>query len=170
VCVRYPPDAARGCDERGSGRDGNGNDNDTTVDFDVTLPHGAGLAAHTVNGSVDAVGDGAVDAATVNGSVTVEGRDVRSARTVNGSVTVRILDRGRGTLSAHTVNGSIDVALPAGTGVDLHASTMTGDINAAGVSVERPRYGPGARAAAVLGDGTRTLDLKTLNGSITVRR
>ncbi len=52
VCVRYPPDAERGCDERRSSH--GSSDNDTAVDFDITLPRGARLDAATVNGTVDA--------------------------------------------------------------------------------------------------------------------
>ena len=167
VCVRYPPDANRGCDERRASHDGN--NSDTAVDFDITVPHGVAVNAHTVNGSVDVTNDGITEARTVNGSVRVEGRDVREARTVNGSVHVRILD-GRGSLSAKTVNGSIDVSLPRGTGVELTAHTLTGSINAEGVDVQRPRYGPGARANATLGDGARKLALETVNGSITLNR
>ena len=170
VCVRYPPDAGRGCDSRSEWHEHNSNDNDTMVDFDVTVPHGIVLDARTVNGSVDAVNDGPADASTVNGSVSLEARDVRTANTVNGSISVRVLDRSRNALTAHSVNGSIDVALPEGTGVELDARTLTGDINAGGVSVDRPRYGPGARAKATLGDGARRLSLHTVNGSITLKR
>ncbi|MEA2720276.1 MAG: hypothetical protein QOJ39_2140 [Candidatus Eremiobacteraeota bacterium] len=171
VCVRYPPDANRGCDVRGESHNGNDNDNnDTAVDFDITVPHGITLDARTVNGSVDAVNDGPADAATVNGSVNLEARDVRSVHTVNGSVSIRILDRSRAALSAHTVNGSIDIALPEGTGVALDARTLTGDISAAGATVDRPRYGPGARSKTTLGDGARRLSLQTVNGSITLKR
>ncbi|MDB5070661.1 MAG: hypothetical protein JWM87_1772 [Candidatus Eremiobacteraeota bacterium] len=169
VCVRYPPEANRGCDTRGDRHEGN-NDNDTAVDFDVTVPHGIVLDAQTVNGSVDAINDGPADASTVNGSVSLEARDVRTAHTVNGSVNVKVLDRSRGAISAHTVNGSIDVALPEGTGVALDARTLTGDISAAGASVDRPRYGPGARSKSTLGDGARRLSLHTVNGSITLHR
>jgi hypothetical protein len=168
VCVRYPPDTSRSCDERRwSHRD---NRNDTAVDFDITVPHGVVVDAGTVNGSVDVVNDGIAEAETVNGNVRVEGRDVRRARTVNGSVRVRVLDAGRGTLSAKTVNGSIDVSLPAGTGVELDARTLTGEITADGATVRHPQYGPGARANATLGDGARRVSLETVNGSITLKR
>jgi hypothetical protein len=169
VCVRYPRDADRSCAERGSWGDED-NRNDTVVDFDVTVPHGAGVDAQTVNGTVDVVSDGPADVAAVNGRVRVEGRDVRSARTVNGSVIVRILDRGAGTLTAKTVNGSIDVSLPSGSGVDLEARTVMGAIHAEGVDVIRRRWTYGARANATLGDGSRHLSLATVNGSITLRR
>ena len=168
VCVRYPPDAARGCDERRSSH--GSSDNDTAVDFDITLPRGARLDAATVNGTVDAQVDGPVDAATVNGDVRVDAPDVRSARTVNGSLHLRVRDAGRGALDAKTVNGSIDVELPRGAGVAFDAKTLTGAINAEGISVNRPQYGPGASAHGTLGDGARRLDCETVNGSITLRR
>lgn len=167
VCTRYPPDASRGCDEN---VEGNNEHNDTQVDFDVTIPRGVALDAAAKNGSVDAVTDGPIDAKTMNGSVRVEGRDVRDVTSVNGSVVVRVLDRGRGSLDAKTVNGSIEITLPPGTGVDVTASTQTGSIDAPGLVVDKPRYGPGAHASGTLGDGARRLTLKTLNGSITLRR
>jgi hypothetical protein len=169
VCVRYPPEANRGCDDRRSGGNHN-NNNDTAVDFDVTVPRGITLSANSVNGSVDAVNDGPTDARSVNGSVRVEGRDVRTATSVNGSVSVRVLDRGSGRLYARTVNGSVDVSLPPGSGASLVAKTLTGGINADGFTVEHPRYGPGAHASGTVGDGSRQLSLETVNGSITVRR
>ncbi len=168
VCVRYPPDAGRGCDERELRHDSS--NNDTTVDFDITLPRGARLDAATVNGSVDAQVDGPVDAATVNGAIRVDAPDVASAHTVNGSLHLRLRGAGRGMLEAKTVNGSIDVQVPPGTGVDFEAKTLTGTIDAAGISVERPQYGPGATAHGTLGNGARRIDCETVNGSITLRR
>ena len=172
VCVRYPPEANRGCSDRASRHNGNGNDNDTdtVVDFDVTVPHGITLAAQTVNGTVDATNDGPTDAATVNGTVRVEAKDVRSVQSVNGSVYVKVLERSRGALTARTVNGSIDVSLPPGSGVEVRAHVLNGGINVDGLSVDRPRYGPGASARGSLGDGSRRVDLETVNGSITLRR
>ncbi|GAC1574799.1 MAG: hypothetical protein NVS3B7_06880 [Candidatus Elarobacter sp.] len=166
VCVRYSGGERR-CDERTVMHNVN---NDTAVDFDITLPHGDALDAQTVNGSVEATTDGTISASTVNGSIRAEGRDVRSATTVNGSVHLRVLERSRGELDAKTVNGSIDVALPPGSGVRLDAKTLTGDIHAAGIAVERPRYGPGATAGGTAGDGARRLTLETVNGSITLTR
>ncbi|HEV2739284.1 MAG TPA: hypothetical protein VGU66_11945 [Candidatus Elarobacter sp.] len=169
VCVRYPPDANRGCDDRSS-QSSRGSHNDTAVDFDITVPHGITLDAKSVNGSVDAINDGPTDAESVNGNVRVEGRDVRHARSVNGSVEVHVLDRSRGTLSAKTVNGSIDVTVPPGSGVSFEARTVTGGISADGISVDRPRYGPGASAHGSVGDGAFHVDAHTVNGSITLHR
>ncbi len=169
VCVRYPPNANRGCDDDRSSPS-RGYRNDTAVDFDITVPHGITLDATSVNGAVDAINDGATTAGSVNGNVRVEGRDVRSAVSVNGSVEVHVLDRARGTLRAKTVNGSIDVSLPPGSGVSFQARTVTGGITATGIAVDRPRYGPGARASGTLGDGALHVDANTVNGSIALHR
>ncbi len=170
VCVRYPPEASRGCDERKFSQSHSDRDNDTLVDFEITVPHGITLDAATVNGSVDAMNDGPTEAATVNGSVQVEGRDVRRAASVNGSVRVKVLDRGHGTLTARSVNGSIEVTLAPGSGVVLNAHTLTGGISAEGITVDRPRWGPGAHANGTLGDGAMHVSAETVNGSITLRR
>ncbi len=169
VCVRYPPNANRGCDDDSSSSS-RGSHNDTAVDFDITVPHGITLDAKSVNGSVDAINDGPTDASSVNGNVRVEGRDVRKAASVNGSVEVHVLDRTRGTLTAKTVNGSIDVSVPSGSGVSLEARTLTGGITADGITVDHARYGPGASAHGSVGDGGFHIDAKTINGSITLHR
>lgn len=168
VCVRYPPNAGRPCNDRDTSQ--GATDSDTRVDFDVTVPRGVALDAATVNGTIDAKTDGAVDAKTVNGKIAVEGREVRRVQTVNGSIAVRILDRPSGALDASTVNGSIDVSLPPGSGIVLRAHTLTGSINAPGVSVERPPFGPGANANGTLGDGSVRVSLASANGSITIHR
>ncbi|MEA2664340.1 MAG: hypothetical protein QOI11_1284 [Candidatus Eremiobacteraeota bacterium] len=169
VCVRYPPDAGRGCDE-GDSRRVHGADNDTAVDFDITLPRGARLDATTVNGSIDARTDGPVSATAVNGGISLDAPQIGSARTVNGPLRLRVRDGGRGTLLAKTVTGSIEVELPRGAGVVFDAKTLTGGISAEGVTVTRPEYGPGATAHATLGDGSHRVDCETVTGSITLRR
>jgi hypothetical protein len=167
VCVRYPPNAGDGCGvqpHRGS------TDNDTKVDFDVMLPRGVELDAGTVNGSIDAQTDGTIDASSVNGRIRAIGRDAHTMTTVNGSIELRLLDRPSGSLKANTVNGSITISLPPGSGVDVQAHTLTGEIDAAGLTVDRPQYGPGATARGTLGDGAAHLSLSTINGSIALRR
>ena len=169
VCVRYPPNTNRGCDDDSSWSS-RSSQSDTEVDFDISVPHGITLDAKSVNGSIDAINDGPTDAESVNGSVRVEGRDVRRAVSVNGSVEVHVRDRVRGTLSAKTVNGSIDVSLPPGSGVVFEARTATGRISADGIAVDHPQYGPGASAHGTVGDGALRIEAKTINGSITLHR
>jgi len=168
VCVRYPPDANRGCGDHRVSHDSR--DNDTSVEFDVVVPHGVRLDASTVNGSLDVVGETVEDLTTVNGSIRAEARDLQRATTVNGSIAATLLERSRSPLVAKTVNGSIHITLPAGSGVALDARTLTGGISADGVTVQRPQFGPGAHANGTLGDGSRSVTLATVNGSITLRR
>ncbi len=165
VCVRYPPDAKTGCDVHQEIHD-----NDVEVDFDVTVPHGVVLDAHSVNGWVDAQNDGPIpDIGTVNGYVKAEGTDVGRVQTVNGRIDVRVLGSGRGQLDAKTINGEITVALPDNAGAQITAKTLNGDIRV-GLPVSRPQYGPGASVKGTIGDGARTLRLESLNGSIVLRR
>lgn len=168
VCVRYSGETDRRCDDRGSRY--TTNNDDTRVDFDITVPRGVALEARTVNGSIEARTDGTISAATVNGTVAAEGADVTSVKSVNGSVRVRVLTGSRSPLVAKTVNGSIDVALPAGSGAEIAARTLTGDINAPGLTVQRPQFGPGARVDGRIGDGSRHITAETVNGAIVVTR
>jgi hypothetical protein len=168
VCVRYPPDAQRACSDRTSSHE-SGN-NDTIVDFDVTVPRDVRLDAQNVNGTIDAETDGPVTATTVNGRVSVDAPEIRSAKTVNGSIQLRVRGTGRAPLTAKTVNGSIDVQLPPGSGATLDAKTLLGGIDAAGLPVDKPRFGPGSSVHGTLGDGARPVELATVNGSITLRR
>ncbi len=167
ACVRYPPNAGDGCSARVRN---SSTDNDTKVDFDVTLPHGVALDAGTVDGSIDARTDGTIDASTVNGRLRIEGREAHTLTTLNGSIELRLLDRPSGSLNAKTVNGPITISLPPGSGIDVQAHTITGRIDAAGLTVDHPQYGPGADARGTLGDGAAHLTLSTVNGAIALRR
>jgi hypothetical protein len=168
VCVRYPPEAQGSCDN-GRGRHVSGDD-DTVVDFDVTIPRGVQLDAQTVQGSIDAQTAGVVSAGTVSGRVTVDAPEIREAKSVNGSLDLRLRGSGNAPLTARTVNGSIRVDLPAGSGARISAKTLVGGIDVPGLAVEKPPFGPGASAIGTIGDGVRNLDLQTVNGSIAVRR
>lgn len=169
VCVRYPEDEGRACDERGESHLNAGN-NDTQVDFDITVPRDTIVDAATVNGAIDVQHDGAVSASDVNGSIAVDARTITEAKTINGALHLRVRAPGRGSLSAQDVNGTIDLQLPAGQGYTLDAGTLTGSIAASGIEVTRPRFGPGASAQGTVGDGALRARLRTVNGSVTVRR
>lgn len=169
VCVRYPGDQDRACDERSPSRLSRDR-NDTKVDFDVTVPRDAFVDVATVNGSIDVQHDGAVSAADVNGSIAVDARTITDAKTVNGSLHLRVRAAGHGALNAGDVNGTIDLQLPSAQGFTLDAQTLTGSISAPGIDVERARFGPGASAHGTVGDGALRVTLRTVNGSATVRR
>jgi hypothetical protein len=166
ACVRYPGDEQRSCNEHVHGAQ----DNDTSVDFDITVPSGVMVEADSVNGSVDVVADGTVRANSVNGNVRVDAGDVEDAKTVNGSIRVRVRNRSTRPLHAASVNGTVDVELPAGSGVSVHAQTLNGDIVAGNLPVQHREFGPGASVDGTLGDGSRSVELQSVNGSILLRR
>jgi hypothetical protein len=166
VCVRYPPDAARGCNEHTRGA----NDNDTQVDFDITVPAGVAVDAADVNGSVDVIAGGSTRGTSVNGDVRIDAPEVTEATTVNGAVRVHLRGRGTASLRASSVNGRIIVFLPPGGGATVEAKTLNGDVNGAGLSVQHATFGIGTTASGTIGNGERHLDLSSVNGSIAVER
>jgi hypothetical protein len=168
VCVRYPGDVREHCGDHGWSH--SNNDNDTTVDFDVTVPKGVAVVASSVNGDVSVRADAHASAETVNGKVAVEADDVSRASTVNGSISVRAYHPTGDRLRVSAVNGSIEVTLPASIGLRVSASVLNGSIEAGDLAVHRPQYGPGASVDGTLGDGKLSLSLKTLNGNISLTR
>lgn len=99
--------------------------------YAITLPAGASLDAHTVNGNVSVAGVGGdVDANSVNGRVSISGtkHDVH-AQSVNGSIEATVAELAHGgKLEAETVNGNIRLVLPSKAAFAFHGHTMTGDI------------------------------------------
>jgi hypothetical protein len=169
LCVVYPgPHGEPNICEPGDGGRMNVSDNDVKVDFDVRVPRGVRLAAHTVNGDLD-LGrlDGDVEARTVNGSIRLATRGVASAATVNGSIDATI-GRTRGPLRFETVNGAITLEIPGGVDADVRAETLNGTI-ASEFPLEIHGRMP-RRASGTIGAGGPALDLRTVNGSIDLMR
>ena len=172
VCALYPStDAARPneCLPGDKGRM-NSKNNDVNVEFVVKVPAGVRLAAHTVNGAVDASGLTAdADAETVNGSVRLETSGVARAQTVNGSVQASM---GRADWSSDveikTVNGSIRLTLPLTANTTVDAETVNGSIET-DFAVEGGKV-TRRRLTGTIGAGGRALSLETVNGSIHIRQ
>ena len=168
VCALYPSTDSERPNECLAGNKGrmNSKSNDVTVEFVVKVPAGVRVAAHTVNGAIEASGLSAdVDAETVNGSVTVQTSGVARASTVNGSVQASM---GRSDWSSDleikTVNGSIRVTLPSTASTTVEAETVNGSIVSAfsvsdGTVTRR-------RLKGTIGGGGRAMSLETVNGSI----
>ena len=174
ICAVYPtPRHARHENEcvPGSGGHMSTEDNDVKVDFTVKVPAGVRFTGYTVNGDVEADGLGAdVDIATVNGDVEVSTRGQAEASTVNGSIVVRM---GRadwtGDLRFHTVNGGITVYVPTDFSAEIEAETVNGDIETEFPLTVSGRFGM-RRIRGTVGQGGRTLELETVNGSIRLRK
>lgn len=164
------------CDEGGyhsHGHHDHDDDNDVSVRFTVTLPAGVKIDAATVNGGVDVSGaraeviarsvNGRVDAATARGPV--------DARTVNGSIHVRMdAVPSDADLSYETVNGSVVVEVPAAFNADLEMETVNGGLTTDfPVTIANGRLTP-RHLRARIGNGGGRLALKTVNGSVELRK
>lgn len=173
ICAVYPtPRRARQDNECQPGGGHNSTDNnDVNVDWTVRVPAGVTFEGHNVNGDVEAIGlAGDVHASSVNGDVEVSTTGMAQATTVNGSIEVRM---GRadwtGTMEFTTVNGSITVEVPAGLSADVEASTVNGDIETDFPLTVQGRFN-NRRLRGRVGDGGRTLEMESVNGSIRLRK
>jgi hypothetical protein len=171
ICAVYPsPDSGQPNEcKPGSGGRMSTRDNDTKVDFVVKVPAGDRLIARTVNGKVDARLNGSdVEAHTVNGSVEVEGAKTAKAKTVNGSIEVQVSDASR-EMSFETVNGSVEVTLPANARAELDAKTVNGDISSDLPLTVRGTMNKRHVSGSIGGPGGPALNIKTVNGGVTIR-
>lgn len=174
ICAVYPSaDSSRpntcAPDESGNM---NVNNNDVEVAFKVRVPQGVRFSGRTVNGGIEtgALG-GDVDAKTVNGSITISAAGIARAKTVNGSITATL---GRadwsGPLEFKTVNGAITLDLPSDTSAEVTAETLNGDISTDFPMTIVGRFSRRHLSGTIGSGGGRELSLKTVNGSIRLRR
>lgn len=172
ICAVYPGRGGR--ENRCAPGDGGRmetRDNDVVVDFTVRVPRDVRFIGRTVNGGIEAESLTAdVVARTVNGEIDVETAGHAQASTVNGEITARL---GRadwtGTLEFETVNGGITVELPADAAAVVRARTTNGGIETDFPLVVRGLF-TSHRIEGTIGAGGRVLELKTVNGGITLRK
>lgn len=173
ICAVYPSkdeDRPNECLPGGKGRM-NVKDNDVVVDFTVRVPAGVGFIGRTVNGDVDALGiEGDVQAYTVNGGIDVSATGLAEAATVNGSITAS-MNRANwsGTLSFTTVNGSVTLEMPDDLNCNLSVSTVNGHLDFDFPLTVEGRFSP-RHVKGKIGQGGRDLVIKTVNGSVQLRR
>ncbi len=173
ICAVYPSsDKSRPNDCRpGKDWSSHTSNNDVEVDFIVRVPQGVRLSAKTINGGVETGLIGSdVEAYTVNGSIRVAATGYVEANTVNGSINATLGSANwSGELEFKTINGEIVLELPPDTSTDVHAETLNGDI-----STDFPMTVQGRisrrRLNGTIGSGGRSIELKTINGSIRLRR
>ena len=167
------------CDERGYQTErhsddwsGKRQDGWVSAEFTVRVPSGVKVDLATVNGGLDVRGATAdVVASTVNGSVRAEtGGGPVSARSVNGSLWARMSSTGDAhDLDFTTTNGSVTVEMPATLGAEVELSTVNGRVGTEFPITLSGRIDP-RRLRATIGDGSRHVRLRTVNGSVDLRR
>ena len=170
ICAVYPSGGKR-ANSCGAGDDGHMDtkDNDVSVSFSVQVPAGVRFVGSTVNGSVSTERLGSdADVSTVNGDVRVVAAGIVRASTVNGSVDVSMGKADwTGKVELSTVNGSIRATLPANFSAVVNGSTVNGSIESEFPLTVQGKFGP-RNVHGTIGAGGRTLDLETVNGSITL--
>ncbi|MBV9959887.1 MAG: hypothetical protein JO360_15785 [Acidobacteria bacterium] len=176
ICAIYPSSNPNRPNDCRPGPDWNSSviNNDVNVNFTLRVPSGVRLNAKTINGEIETGLIGSdVEAYTVNGSIHLAATGHAEAKTVNGSIYASLGSADwDGTLDFKTVNGEIVLNLPVDTSTDVHAETLNGEI-----STDFPLTMQGRisrrRLNGTIGGGSgsgRSLDLKTINGSIRLRR
>jgi hypothetical protein len=138
------------------------------------------LRVRTGDGSIDVTdATGRVEADSGDGSVELSGRlEALDVRTGDGAVRLDIFDGSalKSDWSVNTGDGSISVRLPGNLDADLDAHTGDGGVHADGLPVAAERdERSGNRATrdslrAQLGNGGRTLRLRSGDGSINISR
>lgn len=174
ICALWNDNAT--CDEDGyhgnRGRDRDDNDDDgVSVDFTVRIPAHARVSASTVNGDLRVDGTNAdIEAHTVNGDLEAYSTaGLVEAGTVNGSITVRTAANGTEDLQYSTVNGSVTVHIVSDANLDVNLSTVNGSISSDFPMTLDGRINP-RRVRATIGNGGPELRVRTVNGSIRLRK
>jgi hypothetical protein len=178
ICALYPtddPSVVRTC-EPGPGKGNNSSgtnirNNDVRVDFTVRVPAGVSFVGKTVNGEIKAASlAGNVFTHTVNGSIEISTSGYAQAKTVNGSILASL---GNGNwpdaIEFKTINGGITLDLPAALSTKISAETFNGQISS-DFPVDVVGTVSRKQITGTIGAGGRELVIKTLNGSINLRR
>jgi len=150
-------------------------ENYAAVDIRGRVPGQTTLRVDRLSGPVriDSVG-GALTIEHDHGDVTVRGAAAPVEVMIkNGDIHVdfRTLPA-EGDMLLETSNGDLHLGVPAGAVAQIDAQTNVGTIRTQGLSFSAERFAPinaGARYNAQLGEGGPTLELRTQNGSITLR-
>jgi hypothetical protein len=173
ICAVYPstdPGRPNDC-QPGPNSHSSVHNNDVNVDFTVRVPQGIRFRGCTVNGNVETSALGSdVEATTVNGSIKISAAGIAQATTVNGSITASLGNANwTSPLEFKTVNGGITLDLPSDTSAEVRAETLNGDISSDFPMNTLTRVGR-KHLNGTIGSGGRELSLKTINGSIRLRR
>jgi hypothetical protein len=172
ICAVYPTPEGRSentCRPGGGGQ--SVQNNPVQVVFQVEVPPGVNFTARTVQGDIDASDlESNIAVHTVNGAIRASTTGTATARTVNGAIDVAM---GGSYLaepvSYETVNGDITLRFAGELHARLRATTLNGSIRS---DYPMTVHGTVSRRNidAVLGAGGPDLQMKTVNGTIEIRR
>ena len=177
VCAVYGTDD-RGdadCDSDNDGRRGRSRRSiDVSVDFVVRLPAGVEFEGTMVTGDIEVEGvESEVDLTTVTGDIVVSTTELVEATTVTGSMDIEIGRADWDALDFKTVTGDITLRLPDGVDTDVEFESLSGDMDSdfdLTMSGRSRRRWIGSHIRGTIGDGGRSLSLKTVSGDVRLVR
>ena len=111
---------------------------------------------------------GEISAETVSGDIRIDTRGEATRRLSTSSVsgdasyTGGLAEGGR--ISAESVSGDIRLALPKSLSARVQAESFSGTLSAPGVSINKPKYGPGSSFEHTFGAGSGEIKLETFSG------
>jgi DUF4097 and DUF4098 domain-containing protein YvlB len=149
--------------------------NSSEVVYQIKLPREVeSIDLNTVNGSIkltDASAD-AIEVQTVNGSIELSNvAGVRTAKSVRGNIKAVLKKASTDEMEFENVNGNIEVQIKGDLDADLAAASVRGTItidDLLGVPVQKQVVGQ--KANGQIGSGGTPLNIKTVNGSITLSK
>jgi hypothetical protein len=147
-----------------------GDKSTVTIRYTVKVPRRTYLDIENTNGGIRAYDvEGTFDFQTVNGAIKIDSfRGQGEARTVNGGIECSIEAFPRdGDLSLKTTNGGIELGLPEQAGGRLEAKTVNGGIDL-GIELREKVRIKRSSVRGIIGDGSGTIYLKTVNGGISI--
>ena len=146
-----------------------GNDGNTSVDYDVTVPRTTDLKIENTNGGIT-VSDitGNTDLGTTNGRIEAfRCAGTMSISTTNGSIKAELLQvSGSKSMKFETTNGSISLTVPPSFAANIDAETTNGSIRT-DLPVTTKSFSR-RELRGTLNGGGASLELNTTNGSIEV--
>lgn len=148
--------------------------NTGSVSYTLTVPHTATLRRiETLNGAIQiSNAHGRVNAKSLNGGIAARGlRHEIELNTVNGGIVAEFDAIGdKQDVRLETDNGAIELRIPADTSAEIDASALNGGIaNDFGLSATEENW-VGHALSGRLGTGAGRIRLKTINGSIAIRK
>lgn len=147
-------------------------DSGANVDYTIHVPANIALHIGNVSGDVQASGIvGDVDVSEVSGDVEltrVDG-DVR-VHTVSGSVTASLTSMKDGRhADIEAVSGSLHLAIPPRSGAYVNADSISGSFES-DFDVPTHERTVGVSASGRIGDGSGTIEMHTISGSMTLSK
>jgi DUF4097 and DUF4098 domain-containing protein YvlB len=142
---------------------------EVNIDYEITMPRQWALSVTSVNGecALDSLA-GYITAQVTNGNVSLDHiRASMNVQVTNGQIAGMVELPLNGTLSAQTTNGLIVMSLLKTTSAQFSARVTNGTVNVSGLTL-RDMMGSQKEIRGILGAGEGTIDLRTVNGNISV--